>query len=114
MFVQADGPPPSAPTGEMLHLGTVRIHPARQLAETDDGEVALTARDVAILRCLLTRAGEVVSKDDIYDAGWGRDYMPNSRALDQHMRMLRKKLGDATLIETVHGQGYRVQGVLPA
>ncbi len=91
-----------------LRLGAVVLHPARQKARVAGAEVDLTARDVAMLRCLIARAGEVVSKDDLYDAGWGRDYMPNSRALDQQVRVLRKKLGDPGLIETVHGQGYRV------
>lgn len=94
---------------EAFALGPVTIHPRRRTALVQDTEVPLTPRDIAILRHLTAQAGEVVSKDQLYDAGWGRDYMPNSRALDQHVLQLRRKLGDASLIETVHGQGYRVK-----
>ena len=65
-----------------------------------------------IHKLLEERDGSVVTKDELYDAGWGRDFMPNSRALDQHMINLRRKLDpDKTrpvLIETVHGIGYRL------
>lgn len=75
-------------------------------------EVALTPRDFRLLEFLQTRQGEVVTKDELYDAGWGRDFMPNSRALDQHIINLRKKLDpDKTrspVIETVRGVGYRL------
>lgn len=76
-------------------------------------EVALTPRDFRLLEYLQTRQGEVVSKDDLYDAGWGRDFMPNSRALDQHIINLRKKLDPdksrSPVIETVRGVGYRLR-----
>lgn len=75
-------------------------------------EVALTPRDLRLLAFLQTRQGTVVTKDALYDAGWGRDFMPNSRALDQHMINLRKKLDPdksrAPVIETVRGVGYKL------
>ncbi|MEM9342726.1 MAG: winged helix-turn-helix domain-containing protein [Pseudomonadota bacterium] len=75
-------------------------------------EVALTPRDVRLLEFLQTRQGKVVTKDELYDAGWGRDFMPNSRALDQHMINLRKKLDPdksrSPVIETVRGVGYKL------
>ncbi|GIT91318.1 hypothetical protein JANAI62_17740 [Jannaschia pagri] len=75
-------------------------------------EVSLTPRDVRLLAFLQTKRGEVVTKDQLYDAGWGRDFMPNSRALDQHIINLRKKLDPdksrPPVIETVRGVGYRL------
>ncbi|MGB7241165.1 MAG: winged helix-turn-helix domain-containing protein [Sulfitobacter sp.] len=86
--------------------------PERHTAMRGGLEVLLNARDLKILLLLEQRDGAVVTKDDLYDAGWGRDFMPNSRALDQHMINLRRKLDpDKTrpnLIETVHGVGYRL------
>ncbi len=74
-------------------------------------EVVLTPRDFRLLAFLQAKQGEVVTKDELYDAGWGRDYMPNSRALDQHIINLRKKLDPdksrSPVIETVRGVGYR-------
>ncbi|MGH1413374.1 MAG: winged helix-turn-helix domain-containing protein [Pelagimonas sp.] len=100
---------PAIPTDpESFAIGPVQINPRRSSCIVDGVEEQLSARDIVILRVFADHPGEVVRKDALYDAGWGRDYMPNSRALDQHMLALRRKLGDAELIETVHGQGYRL------
>ena len=89
-----------------------KIIPERHTAIRDSLEVSLTPRDLKLLTILEERNGAVVTKDELYDAGWGRDYMPNSRALDQHMINLRRKLDPdksrPVLIETVHGVGYRL------
>jgi len=54
----------------------------------------------------------------LLDLCWGRDYMPNSRALDQYVSTLRRKIERAPaaplLIRTVHGVGYRFEGAADA
>lgn len=91
---------------------TLKIIPERHVAIRGMLEVPLTPRDLKLLSLLVDRDYAVVTKDELYDAGWGRDYMPNSRALDQHMVNLRRKLDPdksrPVLIETVHGVGYRL------
>ncbi|MEP1766780.1 MAG: winged helix-turn-helix domain-containing protein [Sulfitobacter sp.] len=88
------------------------LMPERHSAMRGTLEIPLSARDLRVLSLLEARDGAVATKDELYDAGWGRDFMPNSRALDQHMINLRRKLDpDKTLpilIETVHGTGYRL------
>lgn len=86
--------------------------PKQHSARRGTLEVALTPRDFRLLEFLQMKQGEVVTKDELYDAGWGRNFMPNSRALDQHMINLRKKLDPdksrSPVIETVRGVGYRL------
>jgi DNA-binding response OmpR family regulator len=64
-----------------------------------------------LLRVFHERQGEAVSRDELLDACWGIDYYPESRTLDQHIAMLRKKIESdparPCLIETVRGVGYR-------
>ncbi|HKY05334.1 MAG TPA: winged helix-turn-helix domain-containing protein, partial [Blastocatellia bacterium] len=45
----------------------------------------------------------------LLDRVWGLAYYGDSRTLDVHIRRLRQKLGDPSLIETVTGIGYRFQ-----
>ena len=77
----------------------------------DELTANITVRDLKLLNCFVERPDEVLSKDTLYDAGWGRDFVPCSRALEQHIMTLRKKIDPErkrkSLIETVHGQGYR-------
>lgn len=71
----------------------------------------INPRDLKILICFCEHPDEIITKDALYNTGWGRDFMPNSRALEQHIVNLRKKIDPernrTILIETVHGQGYR-------
>lgn len=96
---------------EMFRIGDVQVFPRRMVAARGDVQADLSVRDLTLLRHLAENPDAVLSKDELYDIGWGRDYMPNSRALDQHIANLRRKLDpDRTrppVIETVHGRGYR-------
>lgn len=112
------GGAPRGPDGAVLPddpdrftLAGFVVSPRGQVAVHGTRRIDLTARDVKLLAHLARHRGEVVAKDTLYDVGWGRDFMPNSRALDQHIATLRRKLDPdrtgLTVIETVHGQGYR-------
>jgi hypothetical protein len=90
----------------------IQLIPERHSAKRGALEIPLTPRDMKLMKILIERNGNVVTKDELYDAGWGREFMPNSRALDQHIVNLRKKMDPdqalPKLIETVRGVGYRL------
>ncbi len=77
----------------------------------DGQSIDLAPRELAILKTLRERAGKAVSRDELFDSAWGRDYMPNSRALDQYVSTLRRKIerdpAHPRIVKTVHGVGYR-------
>lgn len=87
------------------------VQPQLLLVERNEERVDLTPREVSILRLLYEHAGRPVSRDTFLDVCWGLDYYPDSRTLDQHIFVLRKKIdcgsGDRCIIETVRGIGYR-------
>jgi DNA-binding response OmpR family regulator len=60
---------------------------------------------------LSEKEGKVVSRDSLFDYCWGRNYLPSSRTLDQHISKLRKLIEvdpkHPEIIQTVHGVGYR-------
>jgi DNA-binding response OmpR family regulator len=73
--------------------------------------VEMTRKEFAILRYLASRAGEVVTRDDLLNEVWGFESYPTSRTVDNHVAGLRAKLeSDASKpehIKTVHGVGYK-------
>jgi len=73
--------------------------------------VEMTRKEFAILRFLASRAGEVVTRDDLLNEVWGYESYPSSRTVDNHVAGLRAKLErDASQpehIKTVHGVGYK-------
>ncbi len=94
-----------------IHMGDIAIDSKAMRAFRGDHKIDLTNREVAILAALFERRGQAVSRDELFDLAWGRDYMPNSRALDQYVSALRKKIeldpAAPRIIRTVHGVGYR-------
>lgn len=88
------------------------IDPLRLVARRSGAEdITLNARELAVLRLLYRHAGIPVSRNTLFDECWGRDYFPNSRALDQYISALRRRIerqpGQPRIIETVRGIGYR-------
>lgn len=92
-----------------LHDLTVRPHAL--MAERDGNSIDLTPREVSMLKLLHRHLGEPVSRDAFLDACWGIDYFPDSRTLDQHIFLLRKKIeidpAKPIIIQTVRSIGYR-------
>jgi DNA-binding response OmpR family regulator len=102
-----------APEGESEHfrLADLTVHPGSLLAKRDGKSIDLTPREVSMLRLLHEHRGEPVSRDAFLDTCWGIDYFPDSRTLDQHILLLRKKIeadpAEPQIIRTVRAVGYR-------
>ena len=76
--------------------------------------VTLTSTELTILRLLVEKKNEVVSREQIMNAVWGYESFPESRAVDTHILNLRHKLeadtGKPKHILTIHGLGYKFVG----
>jgi DNA-binding response OmpR family regulator len=74
--------------------------------------VALTRKELGVLRLLAARAGDVVSRDELLNVVWGYERYPTTRTVDVHIAMLRSKLEDDPAnprrLITVHGLGYKL------
>jgi DNA-binding response OmpR family regulator len=78
-----------------------------------DREVALTPTEFEILAVLASQPGRVYSRAQLLTAAHGVAFESYERAIDSHIRNLRRKLGAAAgpdepeYIETIHGVGYK-------
>jgi DNA-binding response OmpR family regulator len=97
---------------ETFVAGAFEIDPARSVARVDGTEIALSAREVRILRLLADEPGRIVSRRTLLRDVWELNNAENleTRTVDMHIAKLRKKLGKRAdhLVETVRGQGYRL------
>lgn len=77
----------------------------------DGRKEALGEREMAILRLLVERAGQVVSRDEILDRVWGQEVFPSSRTIDNFVMRLRRLFepdpAHPVHFHTVWGVGYR-------
>ena len=98
-----------ARTPQTIPIGDVEIDPRKATVAVAGGEpVPLTARELRILMFFASRPDEVISRNDLLDTCWGVDYYGTTRTLDQHILVLRKKLGAAAhRLVSVRSLGYK-------
>jgi DNA-binding winged helix-turn-helix (wHTH) protein/tetratricopeptide (TPR) repeat protein len=93
-----------------LSFGPFRLDLSAELLSLDEQSVHLTPKSLALLRLLASRAGELVSKVEIFAALWP-DTAVTDDALSRCIRELRAALGDDArrprFLETVHRRGFR-------
>jgi len=97
-----------AGNSEVLRHGALTVDLRTRKVTVSGNEVALTPKEFAILECLATDPGRLVSRQEIVERAWDEHWYGPTKVLDVHLAALRRKLGDHSLIETVYGHGFRL------
>jgi DNA-binding response OmpR family regulator len=96
---------------EMMNVGRIHLDPYRYTVSVDDSAVILAPMEFAILKILMENRGRLVSRESLLIRIWGYDFEGNDRVVDNHVKKLRKSLGDASSqIKTVIKRGYKLEG----
>jgi len=97
---------------EQIEFADILIDLNRRQVFKSGKEVALRFKEFELLSLLVVKAGDVVTRAEIFDKVWGTDWLGDMRTLDVHIRWLREKLEDdpsePRCIQTVRGVGYRL------
>ncbi|GAA2399717.1 response regulator transcription factor [Streptomyces glaucosporus] len=93
----------------VLRVGELTVDPGARRVTLGGSEVALTAKEFAVLEYLAVRAGEVVSKAEVLEHVWDFAYEGDVNIVEVYVSALRRKLGP-DVIATVRGAGYRLVG----
>jgi DNA-binding response OmpR family regulator len=101
-------------TGEVgVELGPLHVDPALGEATWRNQPIRLTRRERQVLQVLAEAAGRPVRREEIYRLVWGYAMARGDRTVDVNVRRLRAKLsavaGDALVVETQPGIGYRLE-----
>ncbi len=91
--------------------GDLRLDPAGHRCWRGDVEISLTPREFALLRYLMHRVGEVVSRNELVDHVWGDAPDVSYNAVEVCVGALRRKTDQPfgrAAVETVRGVGYRL------
>jgi two-component system OmpR family response regulator len=96
----------------VLVAGDLRLDPAARRVWRDETEIALTAREFALLETLIRRPGETLSRFELLEDGWDEAYENRSNVIDVYIGYLREKIdrpfGVGSIV-TVRGVGYRLE-----
>ncbi len=96
----------------VLEAGDLRLDPATRRCWRGDAEIALTAREYAMLETFMRRPGQVLSRLRLLESVWDAEYDNRSNVVDVYVHYLRDKLDrpfGRCAIETVRGSGYRLR-----
>jgi DNA-binding response OmpR family regulator len=93
---------------EVLRHGPLTVDLRTRKVTMSGAEIALTPKEFAILECLATDPGRLISRQEIVERAWDEHWYGPTKVLDVHLAALRRKLGDPALIETVYGHGFRL------
>ncbi len=111
---RATAPSVSAPPADdrdedRVSVGELTIDRREHRVSYEGRPVALTPKEFDLLDYLARDPGAAHRREAILDAVWEHGWYGPTRTLDVHIASLRKKLGDASVIETVRGVGFRLR-----
>jgi DNA-binding response OmpR family regulator len=95
--------------GQRLQLGDLVVDRATRQVSMSGEPVALSPREFAVLDVLASRAGSVVTKDELLRTVWGDEQAATRNAVEVYVGYLRRKLdavGAGAIVRTVRGHGY--------
>ncbi len=95
----------------ILHVADIEIDAASKTATQNGQPLHLTPREYSLLEALARNQGRTLTRDLIIDEIWADD-QSMSNTVNFHVTSLRKKIDtgrEQSLIETVHGFGYRLR-----
>jgi two-component system, OmpR family, response regulator len=100
---------PAAQRPAVLTVGDLRLDPAQHRVWRGEAEIRLSSREFAMLHAFMRRPGRVMSRFQLLEAVWDREYENRSNIVDVYVRYLRDKIDrpfGVASIETVRGSGY--------
>ena len=99
-----------AETGEIVR-GPFRLNTRNRTLEKNGARIKLTQVEYSIMKMFMDNPGKALSREDILNTVWGRDYFGELKIADVNIRRLRIKIEDdptnPAYITTVWGYGYK-------
>lgn len=97
------------PKSKAIQTPTLSIDKSTHTVKKKGTIVDLTHKEYQLLLYLIENKDRVVERDELLNNIWGYDFIGESRALDVHIRSLRKKFDDdgEKYIKTIRSVGYR-------
>jgi two-component system copper resistance phosphate regulon response regulator CusR len=95
----------------VLTVGELSLDTGSRTARRNQRAITLTAKEYAVLEVLMRHQGQVLTREHISQHAWDDNYDPFSNVIDVYIGRLRKKIdlpGDAPMLETIRGAGYRL------
>ena len=110
LYRRVGGDAPVEDAGELKH-GPFKLNTRNRTLEKNGERIRLTQIEFSIMKYFMDNPGKALSREDILNEVWGRDYFGELKIVDVNIRRLRIKIEDdptmPSFITTVWGYGYK-------
>ena len=90
-------------------VGAIRLNPENGEVFVNRKQIKLAPKELELLNYLMNHKDKTISREILLNAVWGDEYEGYDRTVDNHIKNLRKKLGEASKqIITVFSRGYKM------
>jgi DNA-binding response OmpR family regulator len=94
---------------ENIYVGDYIIDTKSKVVTKDDQDIPLRRKEYELFEYLVRNSDRAISRCELLDHVWDyRDYV-GSNTIDVHIKRLRDKLDDKSIINTIHGVGYKIK-----
>jgi len=97
-------------SSDIIRAGEITLDRTRYQASFPDRSITLTPTEFEFLATLMSQPGRIFTRAQLLNAVRGVAFESYERAVDSHVRNLRRKLEPGDYIVTVHGVGYKFEG----
>ena len=95
-------------SGDFLNFEKIKLDLNTYSVQIDEQNIELTLKEFNILKMLIEKYPQVITRESLLDSIWGYDYYGDTRIVDAHIKNLRKKIS-LPYIKTVKGIGYTLE-----
>ena len=95
-------------SGDFMSFEKLKLDLNTYTADVNGNTVELTLKEFNILKSLIEKYPQVITRESLLDGIWGYDYYGDTRIVDAHIKNLRKKI-ELPYIKTVKGIGYTLE-----
>lgn len=103
----------TAAKDEVLHIGRFVLDVAQFRVTKRDERLSLTPKEFKIFYALASNPGIVLSREQLVEAAWGKEFVGETSSITVFIKKLREKVeddpSDPQIIQTVWGIGYRLE-----
>lgn len=97
----------------LLTVGKLSLDLEKQKLIRGSKTFSLTPKEFGLLKTLMERPGQIITRKTLMKQVWETDYMGDTRTLDVHVRWLREKVEDSPSkpqrLITMRGEGYKIE-----
>ncbi len=97
----------------MIEVQNIRLDPESRRVWRDGEEIVLSRKEFDLVHALISRAGDIVTREELMREVWHANFWTSSKTIDVHLGWVRRKLGDDSrhphLISTIRGKGLRFE-----